>query len=56
MNGLRRHSRFRHRMWSAAVEHTLEANTHAFEWIWGGLGAAEKVAAAALAELGADLC
>ena len=38
----------------AAVEHTLEANTHAFEWIWGGLGAAEKVAAAALAELGAD--
>ena len=38
----------------AAVEHTLEASTHAFEWIWGGLGAAEKVAAAALAELGAD--
>ena len=39
---------------AAAVEQTLEASTHAFEWIWGGLGAAEKVAAAALAELGAD--
>jgi len=39
---------------AAAVEQTLEASTHAFEWIWGGLGAAEKVAAAALAGLGPD--
>ena len=40
---------------TAAVEQTLEASTHAFEWIWRGLGAAEKVAAAALAGLGPDL-
>ena len=40
---------------TAAVEQTLKASTHAFEWIWRGLGAAEKVAAAALAGLGPDL-
>lgn len=41
---------------ATAVEHaitpTLDGYRHALEWIWNGLGPAEKVAAAALAGLG----
>lgn len=36
----------------AAVEPVLERSAHMFAWIWEGLGPAEKVAAATLAEAG----
>ncbi|WP_322822870.1 tetratricopeptide repeat protein, partial [Chloroflexus sp.] len=35
-----------------AITPTLDVNRHALEWIWNGLGPAEKVATAALAGLG----
>ena len=36
----------------AAVPQTMERSRHMFEWIWSGLGPAEKVVAAALAQAG----
>ncbi len=36
----------------AAVPATLDYSRNMFEWLWGGLGPAERVAAAALAEAG----